>query len=349
MVIYILILICVYISSYFKNRNIIHAGTFLFLSLILALRDISVGTDTANYLNMVYGWNYEISISINSLGREMEAIWFYFVNYIYSSNYSSRWIIIVPAFLNIFFIYLAYAKFKINIGVAVFFYVILTFYFLDFNITRQCLAMSIILFGSSYLIGEQKYLFLIFVLIATLIHFSAVMCILFYFVEKVEVKDIILYLLLLLSLLVGIMGINLDFLELSIYESYSDNLSVSDAGSLNRIVMRGILTIFAVYFVYKKNDVNLFVLKMFVLSICVSNISLNMHPFISRASHYFTMFQPIFYSAYFGDIFLNPKTISKKTILLYSLILIYLIYWVYYLNINSGEIVPYRFYGATIS
>lgn len=342
MAVYVILLIGAYLCSYCKNKSVFHVFIFLFMFFILAFRDISVGTDTMAYLDMVSGWDYEIDFSLDSVGREMEVLWSSYVKYIGFGGYSARWVIIIPAFLNTFFVYWAYRRFKIGIGLAIFFYILLTFYFLSFNITRQCLAMSIVLFGSSFLVYGKKWAFFFCVILAAFIHFSAIFSVSFYLVYKIDVKEKIMYICLVLSFVIGIVGVNPSFFEMNAYASYTDNLGMVEEASMNRLLLRMLMTFFAIYFVYKKKAEDYFLIKMFVVSICVLNISIGLHHFISRISFYFTMFQPVFYSDFLGKETVNGVLNVDRNIIFYLLILSFLVFWIHYLNINSGEIVPYK-------
>lgn len=342
MTVYVILLISAYLCSYCRDKSVFHIFIFLFMFLILAFRDISVGTDTMAYLDMVSGWNYEIDFSLDSVGREMEVLWSIFVKYIGWGRYSARWVIIVPAFLNTFLVYWAYRRFKVGIGLAIFFYILLTFYFLSFNITRQCLAMSVVLFGSSFLVYGKKWVFFSCVILASFIHFSAIFSISFYFVYKIDVKEKIMYICLVLSLVIGIVGVNLSFLEMNAYALYADNLGMVEESSMNRMLLRIFMTFLTIYFVYKKKIKDSFLLKMFFISICVSNISISLHHFVSRVSFYLTMFQPVFYSSFFRKETMSGGLSVDKDIIFYLLVLSLLVFWIHYLNINSGEIVPYK-------
>ncbi len=342
MTVYVILLISAYLCSYCRDKSVFHIFIFLFMFLILAFRDISVGTDTMAYLDMVSGWNYEIDFSLDSVGREMEVLWSFFVKYISFLGYSARWIIIIPAFLNTFFVYWAYRRFKVRIGLAIFFYILLTFYFLSFNITRQCLAMSIVLFGSSFLVYGKKWVFFFCVILAVFIHFSAIFSVSFYLVYKIDIKEKIMYMCLVLSLVVGIVGVNLSPLEINAYASHADNMGMVEEASINRLLLRISMTFFAVYFVYKERTKTSFLLKMFFISICVSNISTSLHHVISRMSFYLIIFQPVCYSDFFKKKTMSGIQYVDRNIIFYLLVLSLLIYWVHYLNINSGEIVPYK-------
>ena len=329
MAVYIILLLCAYISSRFSDKNLIHLVMFLFVFLLLACRDITVGSDTISYLDMIYGWNYDINFSMDSTAREMESLWFFLVNYVISSNLSSRWIIIIPAFFNILFVYLACKYYKVGIGMAIFFYILTTFYFLSFNIVRQCLAMSIVLFGSFFLSVKWKWIFFIFVALASLVHFSAIITILFYLIYRIEVSPKVMCMGMIASLLVGFVGFSIDFLEIGIYESYAENLEVVEESSFTRIVLKVLMTCFAVYFLYSVEIKNSFLVKMFFVSICLSNLFLNAHPFVARIMLYFTIFQPIYYSAL---MLINTKSPTvNRSIVLMLFVLVLFIYWIHYL------------------
>ena len=219
----------------------------------------------------------------------------------------------------------------------------MTFYFLSFNIVRQCLAVSIILFGTSFLLGDRKWLFVVFVILASFVHFSALFALSFYLIYKVDIPKRIMIVCLFVSFFIGLVGINLAFLDFSAYESYIDNFNTIEESSFSRILLRLLINCFAVYFVLRKYNYGEFLLKMFFLSICMSNIFINTHPYIARMMIYFTIFQPVYFSYLWGGGFGQKKYFFYRSIDFYLFVFVYFVYWVHYLNINSGEIVPYKF------
>lgn len=339
MTIYFILLVVSFIFSFLNRSHISTIFILLFMFLVLAWRDESVGTDTSNYLEMLLSWNYNMSFSIDTVGRNMEVLWSLFVDFLWRNQLSYRFLIIIPAFLTLLFTYLSYVKFEVNVKLSLFFFIALTFYFLTFNITRQCLAMSVVLLGYSFLADDNKQLFLVTVMLATLIHFSAILCLVFYFVDFISINLKMKIACMIFSFILGMIGLNLNFLQnFSAYGSYAENLSSVDGLSVGRFLMRIVMTLLGIYFLYKNKVDNKVIVNLFFLSICAENLAVNMHHFISRPVFYLSMIQPVFYSLYFSS---SDAKFYKQPIF-YALLIAVSVFYIHYLSINSGEIVPYK-------
>ena len=88
------------------------------------------------------------------------------------------------------------AKYSKNAFVSVFLYVNFFLFYLDMNFIRQAIAMSIICFAYGFLRDKKFWRFLLFVLIASLFHFTALYMVPVYFVclLKINSRTILLYL-----------------------------------------------------------------------------------------------------------------------------------------------------------
>lgn len=75
-----------------------------------------------------------------------------------------------------------FKKYSPYIFLSIFLYFSRIFLVIDMGQFRQGIALSIILWSISYLLNSKKYKFLILVLVASLIHSSAIIALLFYFV-----------------------------------------------------------------------------------------------------------------------------------------------------------------------
>ena len=72
--------------------------------------------------------------------------------------------------------------------VAVMLFVIVGMYYPSFNVMRQCMAASIVILGSKYLIERKPVQYFTFVILASSFHISALIMILFYFVSTVKIN-----------------------------------------------------------------------------------------------------------------------------------------------------------------
>jgi hypothetical protein len=153
---------------------------YIILFFIGAFRNIEVGTDTSNY--------YDIYKIINNDPDGIEYIlgfvepgWV-FLNYVCGIVFDDyRSVIFIGMFLAITPLFIRIWKSSSNPFLVVFYYITLYFYCNAFNITRQMIAVSIILFSLEYLKQNQIKKYIVGIICAILFHYSAIICILHIF------------------------------------------------------------------------------------------------------------------------------------------------------------------------
>ena len=215
-----------------------------------------------------------------------------------------------------------------------FFYVALYFYYNTFNITRQLIAISIIIFIYPFL--EKGYIkkFSLGVLIAMLFHYSAIIC-LFYpiIIKKVNINVVNSATILMVSYICGLYILPQLLPSLPFFGRYSVYLMDGvGSGSITRIL----LNVFFIFIIAtsKKHKVNNY-LKLFFVGI----VSYNLFAFssaVGRVSLYFTCMQLLLFANIDSSFSLN-RCVLKLFVFLYATI-----YYFTMLNANSCEIVPYK-------
>lgn len=146
------------------------------VTLIASIRSFSVGVDTVQYY---YSYKY---IADNSwekiLGLRYEQGFIYLCKILSYINSNPQTIIVVSSLIIFpsisYFIY----KYSKNIYMSFYFYIILNLYFSHLNIMRQAIAIAIILYAIKFLLDGKNVKYIAMVLIASLFHSSAVICLL---------------------------------------------------------------------------------------------------------------------------------------------------------------------------
>lgn len=150
--------------------------TFLTLALVSGLRGVTVGLDTAGYiesfqniaagrLDLAYGleWSFRyICYALTYVTKEPQLILLFFA---LISNGLIVW-------------RLWELREYISFGVSVAVYYVM-FYMMSLNLMRQFIAVSIVFFATRYLLKGQNIRYLIFVVVASLFHQSALIGVLF--------------------------------------------------------------------------------------------------------------------------------------------------------------------------
>lgn len=191
MTIYILtVLIVIVFGTVLKPRKESTYLTVVSLILIsiIGLRSVEIGTDTRNYklIFEVMG-KKNISDYASMYGYD-EILFFLFNKLIYSAGGSYQILLIIEGILTIvptiFFV-------KKNASIAwlsILLYICMGNINQAMNVSRQYVALGIILIGANYAIDKKKFKFIVCILIATLFHTSAIICMSLYPLFNVHSK-----------------------------------------------------------------------------------------------------------------------------------------------------------------
>ena len=161
-------------SVLFKKNKIALLAAFLVLFIISAFRDISVGTDTKGYLMLFERVNQGIDI-------RQELLWQKLNQFIASMGGDFEVLLIISSVLVLAPIFVIAQKYSTNPMLSIFFYYTLYLYFPSLNITRQAIAVSLILIAIVFLYNNKRKYFLFFVILATGFHTTALAALCLYF------------------------------------------------------------------------------------------------------------------------------------------------------------------------
>lgn len=319
-----------------KNRISFIASAFIIpigWHFLFSRRSISIGTDTYNY--------YVDYIGIDKFDFEPGYRWWVdfcnlmqmdFSMFLFASNF-----IIMLFLLSVLRTYL---KDAISIAVAMSIYYF-EFFFTSMNVLRQMIAVVIFLYSIKYLLDKQIKKYIIFILLASTFHFSALIAFLFVPIPYFENwgnrnKQLYYYVFFLMFLTIGPVGLIL--LENSFALNYTVDFQEIGMG----FVKDYILPLLLVFFVKMKNrkletkDLraleNLFLLVIPVRILGYSSVT------IGRLSFYPSIIQVILVP-------LILSKVKKKKVKYIASVLIVVLYATFYFIVkrNSGAVFPFAF------
>lgn len=155
----------------------------LFIVLVTGLRSEYVGADSVQYY-LSYGELNKMSL-VQALGTRYDAGYVLFVRLVghyFSSPYAFFFIVSLLTFSVVFFFFKEYSKHA--------FFSILVFFCLEYadfsSLMRQSMALCFLLCSVPFLLRGKVLLFLLFVAVATQFHASAIVGILFFFLDKLK-------------------------------------------------------------------------------------------------------------------------------------------------------------------
>lgn len=175
MIIYLILLIVIIISNFIikdeKKKLYFYNFFFIVLTLLSCLRKYTVGADTAQFWDNFLKINSLNFSELFTLRYEKGFILLCKFIQIFSSSPQSL-LIVTSIFVN-FSVYKFIKKYSKNILFSCLLYLTLNYYFTFICLMRQALAISIVLYGFDYLINRKYFKYLIFVLLASQFHMSA--------------------------------------------------------------------------------------------------------------------------------------------------------------------------------
>lgn len=349
MIVYIVVniisLILIYLSQKTKNKiqsNVLILVTILLLSIVAGIR-YGIGTD---YLKVYYPYFLEIKSGSTWDSNRIEIGYYLLNKIVVLINGSFPLVMLITSFITNYFFIKGILNFKDKISVTVAMFVYLFLYYLQtYNLIRQYIACSIIFFSIKFLMEKNIKKFVIFVLIASLFHKTAMIFLIVPFLIKIyaykdnKVIRYISYFVLLVVILnfQKLGNILLDSDNLKYYSGYLTEKE--NSGITIGFFIRGLPIIIPYVFLNKTISNQKDIFFMFSLTIigCIINLLAYLtSTYGQRLAIYFTIFQ-IIVIAYFS------KNISKDKFIIKHLLNIIIIFLWYYdfIYMEMNEVVPY--------
>ncbi|MDK0613773.1 EpsG family protein [Clostridium perfringens] len=301
-----------------------------------------VGTDFFSYLNH---YNYAKDIKI----YDNEPIYILSVRLLklVFGEYSQIFFII-SSFIILYFIYKICVERVEYYELGVFLFITLYFYYSSLNLVRQWIAVSIILYSYKYIFQKNLKRYLIAVLIAILIHNTAIVAIPLYFLINLDIKKFTSKIIILSIVSLTIFSrslLNLIFYILSkfdigdYYKYELSNQINQNAGSAYFIIA---IVVLSLYFITNKKNIQNGIYNKFELNLL---ISIAIFSFLGSKSMIFGRVQ-MYITPYI--VFIIPQMISnldKRNRIFFYYILIFfgVLYMSRSLLINGGQVVPYNY------
>ena len=186
------VIFLIFAGKFKKNHNknisiLFGILSFLVLCSLVCLRDISVGIDTVSYANAY------LRIA-NGLYTDNDVRWlgygfiFFakFISFIFENNYQCFFALI--GFLTIFLVYKRIFENSKCLWMSIFLLISFGLYFQMFNQARQMLAIAIVFYAVKYIQERKLKKYIIFILLATCIHNSAIVMLPFYYIANFEIN-----------------------------------------------------------------------------------------------------------------------------------------------------------------
>ncbi|MTC78877.1 EpsG family protein [Providencia sp. wls1916] len=311
----------------------LHVITFIITALFIGFR-YDIGIDYYNY--------EKIFDSFNQVPYQIKYEPLYYILNIISPSY--LWVNIFSSMLILLPLYFLCKKSKINPTIFITIFILSDMFFSSFNIVRQMISLSWIMFGTWYLLEKKILKFILISIIAISFHYSSIfVIILILFISKANFN---LYLYFTVVLLVFIVSkfnlINNNTLTLisqfSGYEHYFNNTSPSEGSGFKFILYFFFYLILPFLFLNKYltiNKNNILYIRLVSVGLCFSFLALTIS-ILYRFSYSFLYFYIILVSSILTN--MSSDILKKKNIsnLIPLVLAIYIfLFIIFYSNISN--------------
>ena len=340
---------------YKKNKILSYVCSFLsicILSLIAALRRLDVGVDIKVYgLDFFNACRYFSKMSSYIAFYKNEQLYFALNYIVFHLTQNIRVLFFIMQFFIASIVYIiAYDNMKkrdTNILLYVIAYLFLWFN-TSLNILRQSLAIFVILYAFKYIENKNYFAYFIAVIIATLFHSSAIVCVLIPLIDYIAKKKnwktyLFLSIAVIYFILFNIRTVAILLNKINVMpDKYLLYLS-RDGNMITYYAILKIIMIVVIAMYFKKSENN--EINRTLFSICVYDVVLyTLSYFIKygyRISYYFLPHMILLLPRMEADL---RKSKGKSTFILVSVILL-IVYWVVrYSIVKYDGTIPYNFY-----
>lgn len=318
--------------------------TLVLMTVILGLR-YRVGTDYMNYIHIFELYKSGAKPIGVEIGYELlnKIILFFGLNF---------WgVFFISSAITNYFVLKTFHEKSYNFFLSVYILFGIGFIFFQTNGIRQALAISLIFYGTKYLIDKNFKKYLLFCLLASLFHISALIMIPVYWFSRIKLKKFIVILILLIGLIFFVFPSNLEYILSNIlhyltptfYRNYLTEI-FSNKGAINTglfVIGEAFLSII-IYIVLPSNkkltNQGKVYYNLYLFSI-LSKLLLGRFNVLNRFINYFTIYHTLFVPYFFSKI----KSVKLTKFILFTSILIYYgMQMILGLKVNVHDIIPYQ-------
>ncbi|MHB8126274.1 MAG: EpsG family protein [Desulfitobacteriaceae bacterium] len=192
MTIYFILIFLIGLSSIvtrkIKNRSkVVTAFSCLCIFLIQAVRGFTVGTDIHTYL-LAYQNSKNLNFFKGDILLDFELGYSLYTQFFSRIGFSEQQYLALTAIVIIVPIGLIVYRNSKMPEMSMFLYIVLGFFTFAFSGLRQSIAIALVFFSFEYIKKEKYFKFLACIVLATLFHTSAIVCVILYPLYKLKIR-----------------------------------------------------------------------------------------------------------------------------------------------------------------
>lgn len=355
-VIYLLVISCTFFCANLAEKRIklkgkldLYSLFFSFMSIfipsIVAGMRFYVGTDYHMYVNAIFK-----NIAHNNSMFMTHLEWGYTtLNFVISRFTDNEHVMLfIVSFITTFFVYLAlynYRKYtSISMGMLIYMFL---YYQTSFNLMRQYLALSIVLYAFTLILNGRYKKSIIYIMLATTFHYSAIISLSLIGLYKVNFskKSIIYYTLIAVSLIscfafyeqimsIGFyfMGI---FIEIDRYQRYIIDVNAGEFSLMITFLRLPVILLSFLFFksLYTYNKDNRLLIYLLIIDLILSHLAIK-SDYMQRIALYFALPKLLLLPQLFNCLKIESNKLYI-TIYLNGYLFFYWMYYYYYCNYSQ--------------
>lgn len=340
---FILILFCFFlVGEKSKYINVVFFILIICEILIGGLRNLSVGTDTAHYIEIFQSITSDNCLNLDSYAfvTNRDSLFWIVYGYIYLFFKGYTILFFIHSLIHWLFVYFSIKDIASNCFLAIL--VFISFRYSDLHLSgmRQGLSLAIVMFSFRYVIKRDLLKFCCLVLLAMLIHKSSLIFLPVYWIYQLDIKRIPNFL---IVMMIGVFFLFKSFLYNNIFilllqnDAYELYLNTNEEHGILYYTLYVVSFLFCYMFYNKEDCVSRKLLLLTLIGVLMQTITLE-NPIFNRVSIYFSLFFVFLIPRIYSY---NCKVHGKQipTLFVTSFLLC-----LYTLGGAAPGIVPYKFF-----
>lgn len=309
--IYIILFIFLFLGVFIapKKQELYYWISFVFMFILSAFRDVSVGTDTIAY-EMLFR-----RVEDGGLIGRLERGWYYMNKWIVDFGGGFEWVLIISTILILIPLFWVIKKHSLNPMLSVFLFLAFYIYLQSFNISRQVVSVSIVFASFHFLIKEKYKYYIMGVFLASLFHTTAMVCIPLIFANRIRYNKIWWSILIILSLIFGFLLSSIGLPVVAKILGYSHYLIPGD-DDMGAGIFSILTNVFALFVIFTSVRNNIYI-QLFFIYIVFSNLITGV-PYAYRLVFFLSITQLLFLPYYIYNNKLKLKKMALLIVLIYA-------------------------------
>lgn len=319
-----------------KLSSIYYLIIWITYIIIIGFRDISVGIDTQSYLTS-FSITSQLSLKdFFAIQFSTEKGYSVFEYIIGTLGFDFTGLLVASATIYITSVSFVIKKYSRNPWMSFFIFVAFGFFTFGMSAIRQSIAMGLILIAFNYAVEKKVYKYLMFVLLATTFHTTAIVFLPVYWVGKIQINKFTIFLLLCLMLLIID---NIDYIQLIFIENARITYEEVETGGLLMIAFIA-LSLVLCYFVrepFFSRPVNSYLFYVMIGALLLLIVT-RFNPATTRLSYYCLILTMVYIPNMLS--YFRNKYIRNIGYLAYIIVLSYFFFWT--ILVEEAKLYPYK-------